>query len=1756
MRDVFNFRQELIDRYAEFSRGVQRIHAAGDIEGVFRAVDGQQQAYWPDPLIQLNLSFKPGASVADLASDGRLHADCARIFSEDGVPLNLYLHQVQAIDRYGQHKNYVVTTGTGSGKSLTFFIPIVDAVLRGRETDPRQRTRAIIVYPMNALANSQMEEINKYLQNRRVNGEPLIKVRRYTSADDLPSREDMAANAPDILLTNYEMLELLLTRSREDTDRQVMANCRGLEFLVLDELHTYRGRQGADIALLVRRLRYATASEGMLCIGTSATMSSSEVADERRAEVAKVATLLFGSPVEPDNVIEETLHRVTDEGLILEQLKEPLRAYLEGALDFQWGDGAVSRDPLAVWVELTLGINLQNDDYRRATPQSLAALAAKLHEFCGVEEAKAKVVLSRFLLKASKTKIGRKTPFAFKLHQFVSAPGNVQVTLEPRGERYITLEGQVEAPDGKPLYTAWFCRDCGKEYLPVWYNATEKTYTPREIREMKPGEVYDEEGEQQAIEPGFLTPLVARAEGAERPVYVDGNDEDALPEEWFQVSRNGAERKLRRDRRKSVPRQVTLNAHGQPTPGGAKFQYFAASFRFCPHCGAVPVGARVSDANRLVSVSGEGRSSTASVLTQEALYLLDREILETAGGDERDKLMERWKLLGFSDNRQDTALQAGHFNDLMGKLIISAAELHALEHADKPLSEGEMVAAVFHSLQLDTEHPEILRRVLNGNLAGQALDGPRESLRFYLGYRITSALRAEWRYMHPSLEQLNLLRFEYDNMAALAAEPALAASTREFGELSTEGRQTVIRIILDDLRAKLFIASLYLTPAEQSKFRTDAVNSLQLAWRDIPEHDAYSTRCYFLADSNIKPRRKSKDRVLTFHSSLHALMKGKTLQALQGADLEAWRRFVLQPLSSDRIVEFLENVLRCGVRHGLITRTNKGGYALNSERIRWCRVDAGEEPHPTRGNTYFAQLYPRLAKMLEDDPLYLYRLESSEHTSQVDSPERKLLEDRFRNDEASRKDWKAATQSEEEMLPLPVLYCSPTMELGVDISSLNVVYMRNVPPSPANYAQRAGRAGRSGETALALTYCHNMSPHDQWFFQQPEAMVSGTVKPPAIDLQNRDLVESHLRSVLLAATGETLPGSVVECLEPERKDYRLKEEIRGWLTSPDTLRAARAMAEKVVASLREQIPNVDENAWFYAPDFIDNTLTAAVDELERAFEPWRDLCRSSAELMDRAHRIASDFTLTQAERDIASRRYRDAKAQREVLHKTEGRNNEYGTYRYLASQGFIPGYNFPRLPLLAWIPASPRNDTKTQVLSRARFLALAEFGPHNHIYHKGEKYKVKRIKLHAKEAGERLPTSELQVCRKCGHAHFIRVGTGPRNQCWHCHGDDLLSIPELYKVEVVETEQVEHISSAEEERQRQGYEMQTCYTFASRHNTPSRTRIDITAEGGAALGTFTYGQAATIYKINKGWNRRTNRNRFGFYVNPLNGDWISGRDTETDDVEAPAPDQARRLSQAIVPYVQDTRNILIFQPASIPVGDDTFMPTLQAALKVGITRAFQVEASEIAVEPLPDSSNRQCLLIYEASEGGAGVLHGLSENAERLKQVAREALSAMHYGIDNTPSGELVDKEEGKEDAKRCNKACYRCLLSYTNQMDHSRIDRHNRAVCTLLQQFMGVQYHPQASIMPEPEEELASPEERWMRELAARELPAPEYRVDKLGMHFFAWFKEYRLGVFLGTAPANAADLDDVGVRHITFPQDEAAWPALFDDLQARIEA
>jgi ATP-dependent helicase YprA (DUF1998 family) len=286
-----------------------------------------------------------------------------------------------------------------------------------------------------------------------------VTFERYTGQEGEQERAQILKDPPDILLTNYVMLELVLTRPRE-RDKLIEA-ARGLWFLVLDELHTYRGRQGADVALLARRVREAYQAPDVQCVGTSATMSSQGSPAEQRQAVAQVATRLFGVPVAPEHVIDETLERVTSPATgSRDERGTRVRALATGPWPPPSYDEFVS-DPLAAWVETTLGLEREPSSprwTRRRRPLTLSEAAERLAADSGEGTVACRAAIEAMLQAGAAVRHPdtQRPVFAFRLHQFLSKGDNVYVTLE-RDVRYVV-----------PLYQRPYVWDADHQWEPLW----------------------------------------------------------------------------------------------------------------------------------------------------------------------------------------------------------------------------------------------------------------------------------------------------------------------------------------------------------------------------------------------------------------------------------------------------------------------------------------------------------------------------------------------------------------------------------------------------------------------------------------------------------------------------------------------------------------------------------------------------------------------------------------------------------------------------------------------------------------------------------------------------------------------------------------------------------------------------------------------------------------------------------------------------------------------------------------------------------------------------------------------------------------------------------------------------------------------------------------------------------------------------------------------------------------------------------------
>lgn len=1503
---------------------------------------------WPDPLIQVSASYAPGPALRDLVGDGLIHPLCAQIIRVD----RLYKHQYEAILRGLRAEPFVVTSGTGSGKSLTYWIPILHHILTHGPGD--RSTRAILVYPTNALVNSQLDTLRKW-EEAFGPGFP-VSYARYTGQESLEEKERLRADPPHIILTNYVMLELMLSRPGES---QFVDRLKAkLAFLVVDELHSYRGRQGADVALLIRRLRERCGNPNLVCIGTSATMATEGGPAARREAVAEFSSRMFGVHIPPENVVEEEVERRHHHPPSPAELQEAVR-----------GTSAKVQEVLAAWLEDRFGVREEAGGVLRAgRPFTLSQAAERLAQEAGVDPSRARSVLERLLLERN----AESETFALRFHQFLSQGGDLWATLEPKAVRAFSAESGLRAPGpgDRLLFPLVFCRECGQEYYHV-----ELDERGEAVRPWFGDLVLDEDGVISAHE-GYL---LLDEEG-----LWSGREED-LPEGWVQNGRVG------RDYRDNVPRRLAVAPDGRVSPEGSSgtvpVWFIPKPFLFCPRCGIV-YDRKVREFTKLGTLSSEGRSTATTLVTLAAITELRR----------RSHAPSAAKVLSFTDNRQDASLQAGHLNDFVQVALLRAALLMALDQSG-PLEHSTLAQRVEAVLDLD----QGLFAREPGKFAG-AEDSNRRVFRELIEYRLLSDLRRGWRITQPNLEQCGLLVIRYRGLEALAADEAAWRDEPILAAASPERRVEVIRAVLDHFRWNLAIEAPCLLPDGQEALRKRVNAALREPWTFDERERLVGASAFCPPDS--APVEASSDRSLSPRSAL-----GRYLSAAS-----TWGRAAdVSPQEYVRLATHLVAVLRDG---GLLVVEVPGRreprLRLRADALLWEKGD-GKRPVrdpvrsrwlpgaprdlPPRVNPFFRDFYRSWAADLRG-------IVAKEHTAQIEYDERLSREAAFREGK------------------LAALFCSPTMELGIDIGDLSVIHLRNAPRTPANYAQRSGRAGRTrGQDALIFTYCAAGNAHDQYFFARREELVAGAIVPPRIDLTNEDLLRTHIHAMWLGATGLDLGRSVGDVLDLRATGYPLQAEVQARMLLPE--RPLRELTEGAWRVLTQSNPALHEERWF-TPEWVAGVVRSAPSNLDRAFDRWRALYREALDQRDRAHQEILLRSRDREARKVAERLRAEAERQIRILLNEGARPEEsdFYPYRYLASEGFLPGYNFPRLPVRVYL-----RTKEGQYLARPRFLALTEFGPGNRIYHDGSKFLVSRAFLTPSEDEARLVPGK--ACRECG-ALYLGTGAQGIDVCSGCGahlaGESVEFLPRLLEMPSMAAEQRERITCDEEERIRAGYVVTTHFRL---DGVEGERWLRADVECGDGLAELAYAPALPLVRVNHRWSRGRPE---GFLLNWKNGDWLSERGAE----ELEESD----LVSNVQLFVQDRRNALL---VGFPGADlrEAELAALQYALQRGIEVVYQLEPDEIAGERIGRNPRR--ILLWEAAEGGAGVLRELVEDPGALAEVARAALKVCHF--DPATGADLLPEA--------CAAACYRCLLSYANQREHPYLDRH-RALPWLLRLAQG----------------------------------------------------------------------------------------------------
>jgi hypothetical protein len=1195
-----------------------------------------------------------------------------------------------------------------------------------------------------------------------------------------------------------------------------------------------------------------------------------------------------------------------------------------------------------------------------------------------------------------------------KLHAFFSQGRAIAACLqqEPhlndRGERLCPV--CAEQNRERATFPLVFCRACGQEYWSV---------------------AVDREGN---LHPANLDDVEAQG----RLGYVlEGQPDVKLPDNW--LTKTGKVKGGKRGYQDVVPEPHSLCPvcarldsdceHEEKRP----VTFLPAPFLICPSCGIVH-DRRPREYNKLFTFGSVGRSTATDVLVNAQVQSLPRRAN---------------KVIAFSDNRQDTALQAAHMNSLHRRFTFRQALYTGLREAghvrgDGPGARLGEIGSLLFSTQRRHDVLPRFRETESRFKPDRQAEGRYHD---YLNFLVLRELGGTHRRTHQNLEDVGLLVVGYYGLDAVAAAEEYWADVPLMADLGTDVRYDLLLGLMDLMRKRHALPHRAIL--EPRKFEQEVIANLH---EEALIHD----------ETFRGPIGYSDTADDGFPNTVYRLTTSPVTQPL------VWTKRVFdaigQPLEHAEAMELVREIVeKLGdpeagflVRHTISPYYSKRRYDVwmmspdlqlwadpeqeqwrcpkcgTVHRFRTLRVCTGSTCRTTldrrdlEGN-YFRQVYATPLGMAVP-------VRAEEHSGQVAGNERREIELRFGEDED----------------PLNVLVCTPTMELGIDIGHLNAVTLRNVPPSPSNYAQRAGRAGRSGQAALISVFAgvgSSRGPHDQYFYRFPEKMIAGAIAAPRFRLDNEALVRAHVHALVLETMSlkgaEGLPSEPRLLLEIEQEGFPLSDDWRTVYQAGIERYFDEIVAAVEEAFAREMTGDLGQGEGFEWFDraFIEHQVANFVDDLDAAMDRWRD----EYDRLD-AERRAINRELGEEQVDYSLNRRRTV-IEGKLQAMREGKRDWY-LYRYLGGEGFLPGYAFPpQATVLAF-------DDREDEMARDPDIALTEYAPGNFVYYRGDRYEV----THARPRRRRVPGStsrpdteldveRVLVCPVCERAY---VGEAETNRAACACGQDLTLIHAQKRMVLTHmyAQQRQRITADEEERLRLGYELTTHYRAGGKQR---RYEVHTAQFGLEAVFRLTLEQGGEVLRVNRG-QREQEGDPQGFTLCGKCHRWLIGdnapeKHVYTRDEKGQCPRNAH--TEDLVRGIWLTKAIhsdlaLFDVPLSELAGDGAdplaadeikaFYTTLSHTLERAIMVAFNLDEREISSFLAPASDDTDApyrVVLYETTVGGSGVLASLAEPG-RLTTLVERARELLHEG----------DPEGG------CQKACYSCLLSFYNQRVHGLLDR------------------------------------------------------------------------------------------------------------------
>ncbi len=1588
------------------------------------------------PFVDIKDVFEPSLSIQELINSGELSplfreieakktalydpADRRKRYRHK-LPMSrpLYTHQVNAIRQINAEKNTVITTGTGSGKTECFMIPILNALLQEKQagTLSKEGIRTILVYPMNALANDQMKRLREILmfyqdikfaiytgdtKHKTSEAEQLYReMHQHEKHDELTtplpneriSRDDIKNQPPHILCTNYAMLEHLLLRPDDD---QLFASA-DLRFVVLDEAHIYSGATGMETALLLRRLkaRVKHTSKPVQFILTSATLGEEgksetdiiKFAQNLCGESFEASSVVFGrrrkweAPVSSRDVpIKFFSQLAKQDELSVERVRDIFQSY-----GFSYNGNTGYQENLFNLCSLcSLYIELRKI---LSGPQSIDWYASMLNL--------SKDEFIAFIHICSQARKDECSLIDARYHFFVRALEGAYLAFD--GENNVQLERKTHIYYGDKEYAVFeiaLCTHCGHIAI-VGADSNSKLIQSQRF----------------AQETQFFGVEVKNES-------IASQDEEDLGESPEDEAEEDMEQAVTQRTEQLTLYSLCVQCGDLQVIGEGDTADVAACS--CPKNNRILVVKRDNTSNRCVHCNiGRykglylGNEAATAVLATSLFERLPIKKRLISIGDEDVDVEAGKQFLSFSDSRSEAA----YFASYMKRSYQEFLRRRGIWQCIHTLSNNEKYVLSDLIEELSTKFRK--SHTFEDRIGGDQKLSQREKVKLAQRHawmavlkELINSQRAE------SLTSLGYLQYRYCGNSKNAVQ--------HYAQKYLNGNEPLCKILLDEL----IMTMAHAGAIHHQEGMTDEDNkyifftTTQIGFVMSPE-GTQRANC-----NGWTPRSKSNGMGYVKNKRLQLVLRAFAACGLEENEeraidflVEYWKewlvdarantfplvlqknRYCLNPASFQIVLpnDPSAHWYKCNMC-GRITTYNINGKC---NMPRCCGTIDEIDIEKEYEQNHYKRLY-------EQD--WMHSLLMLEHTAQLSRKTAQEYQQRFEKNE------------------IHALSCSTTFEMGVDVGELETVFLRNIPPSASNYTQRAGRAGRSeNAAAYALTYAR-LSSHDFHYFDHHDQMIEGSIRPPMFKDNNEKVVMRHVYAVVLAYFLRTDPAGYYN----GDKAQRFLEEggvdaLKNMLANPPTalsklLELSFGLSCAGRKSIDEQF-QISHFGWIEKLMGERGILTLRVAEYEETVAEFRQiiqgiLTRLQSEQLSSQERISLSSRQMQLERRLA-------------LHRSQG------LIDFLARGNILPKYGFPVDTVELFRNLEQTRDSSNELsLQRDLHMAISEYAPGADVVANDEMYTSRYIKRTTNADTAMFEYSYIHKCQNCDTWNHVIVIPENPIQCTGCGAviDEWEEAISPRQGMVAEKE-VKPVPMTRPERQ---FRSDDCYIGEG------KTLQTVVANCNSRQVTLTSSENDQIMTVSNDWyyvcklcGFAMNKSETPFFIPPSRKQKKDGpmarsafkrsarlgvKEIRNLDEDAAHENVHGARCRSTSLYRERLNHLFMTDVVQlsfdIPFADVSQALSVMYGLLNAISTSLDIERGDIS-GCIKRENNELRIMLFDVTAGGSGHVRRLLENnGKTMKNI----ICIAYQNLDGC--------------SQNCDTSCYSCLRSYQNQRQHDLLDR------------------------------------------------------------------------------------------------------------------